>query len=580
LDLSRKSEALAGGESGQVISRGKSAESLLWDSVASDDMPKDRPPLSAQDKAALQSWLDSGADWSIDVIDPATYRHGSEAGDIWVQRLTVPEYIATVKSAVGVNISKEAREILPPDMRADGFSNTAYNLNIDLKHVEAYGRLAEIIVSRIKIEEFAARFSKNRKLSTDDKMRDHVAAIGKWLLRGPLSKEEVDAFSGIPTTVASAGGGFEDAMTYVVEAMLQSPRFIYRMEDQRGDGKLRPVSQYELASRMSYILWGAPPDQELMRAAEAGELGNPEQVAAQVARMLEDRRAIERSRQFVAEWLNLGRLANLTPNQQRFPKWNSQLASDMRDETLAFFEEVAWKENRRLADLLNAQFTFATPRLAKFYGFTPSGQGLKKYELSSLPQRGGLLTQASVLTMGGDDASMVTRGLFVLHDLLRGTVNAPPPCVNTTPPLTKAGLSMRGIAETRIADQNCGVCHVRFEPLAFGLERFDGIGAYHEADAHGNPLRDDGEVLFPGEAKPVPYNTSAELMDLLAESERVRTSLTWKLTQFCLGRPITATDARVIDSIHSSATQNGGTYSALITAIVLSDLVQNTKTKE
>ncbi len=252
----------------------------------------------------------------------------------------------------------------------------------------------------------------------------------------------------------------------------------------------------------------------------------------------------------------------------------------MREETLAFFEELVWNQKRPLAELLNAQFTFATPRLAEFYGLEPSGPELAKYKLSSMPQRGGLLTQGSVLTMGGDDASMVSRGLFVLHDLLRGTVNAPPPCVNTTPPPTKEGLTMRGIAETRIADQKCGVCHVRFEPLAFGLEKFDGIGAYHDEDEHGNPLRDDGEVLFPGEAKPVPYNNSAELMNLLAESERVRTSLTWKLTQFCLGRPITAADARVVDSIHKTAAKNGGTYSALITAIVMSDLVQNTRTKE
>ena len=361
-----------------------------------------------------------------------------------------------------------------------------------------------------------------------------------------------------PTAVSqrrwqAQGGDFDDAMTYLIEAMLQSPRFIYRLEDQLGDGYERPVSDYELASRISYILWGAPPDEELMRAADEGRLGDQHQVIAQVERMLQDRRAIERSRQFVSEWLNLGRLTNLTPNSDRFPIWDEQLAADMRAETLAYFEEIAWKQNRPLADLLNAQFTFATPKLAEFYGLKPAGPGLAKYDLTTVPQRGGLLTQGSLLTIGGDQASMVARGLFVLHDLLRGTVNAPPPCVNTTPPPTTAGLTMRGIAEVRIADQNCGVCHVRFEPLAFGLEKFDGIGAFHEKDAHGNLLRDDGEVLFPGDAEPVPYKSSAELMDLLAGSERVRASLTWKLTQFSLGRPLAAADARSVDSIHRAA---------------------------
>ena len=215
--------------------------------------------------------------------------------------------------------------------------------------------------------------------------------------------------------------------------------------------------------------------------------------------------------------------------------------------------------------------------MARFYGLKPLGKGVAKYDLKSVPSRGGLLTQGSVLTIGGDDASMVARGLFVLHDLLRGTVNAPPPCVNTTPPPTKSGLTMRGIAEARIANRKCGVCHARFEPLAFGLEKFDGVGAFHQRDRHGNQLREDGEILFPGRAKPAPYKTSAELMDLLAESDRVRESFTWKVTQFALGRPLVAADAPVVAAIHQAAQQNGGAYSSLITAIVLSDLVQNTR---
>jgi hypothetical protein len=251
----------------------------------------------------------------------------------------------------------------------------------------------------------------------------------------------------------------------------------------------------------------------------------------------------------------------------------------MQEETLAFFTEIVWKQKRPLADLLDAQVTFATPRLAKHYGLNPAGDGRQKYDVSQVKGRGGILTHGSVLTIGGDEASMVSRGLFVLHELLRGTVNAPPPCVNTTPPPTKAGQSQRAIAEARVADTRCGVCHGRFEPLAFGLEKFDGIGAYHERDEHGNELRDDGEVLFPGEAKPVAYESSAELMKLLADSPRVRESLTWKVTQFALGRPLSAADAAVVAEIHETAEQNGGTYTSLITAIVMSDLVQKKRTE-
>lgn len=579
LDLSQRLAALAGSESGKAIIPGKAADSLLWESVASNEMPKARPPLSAEEKAILRKWLEAGAVWSVDVIDPAVYRHEGHSGEIWVQRLTVPEYIETVRSAVGVDIAKEARELLPADIRADGFSNTAYNLSVDLKHVEAYSRLAELIVSRMDVLEFAARFSKSRKLSTDDTMRDHVAAMGKWLLRGPLDPQEVNAFSGIATTVASAGGNFKDAMTYIVEAMLQSPRFIYRIENQHGGGA-RQVGPYELASRLSYIIWGGPPDSDLFRAADQGDFSDPKKLDAQVARMLKDPRAVDRSLQFISEWLNLRRLSNLSPSREKFPEWTPELAADMRDETLAFFREIVWTQNRPLQELLTAQVTFATPRLAKHYGLQPVGSGQSRYDLTSVPGRGGLLTHGSILTIGGDEASMVSRGLFVLHDLLRGTVNAPPPCVNTVPPPTKAGLTQRGIAEARIANEACGVCHTRFEPLAFGLERFDGIGAWHETDRHGNNLREDGEVLFPGDAKPVKYQSSAELMQLLSGSERVRESLTWEVVQFALGRPLTSADAPTVTSIHKSAQSEGGTWTSLVKAIVLSDLVQKTRSTE
>ena len=174
---------------------------------------------------------------------------------------------------------------------------------------------------------------------------------------------------------------------------------------------------------------------------------------------------------------------------------------------------------------------------------------------------------------------MVTRGLFVLHDLLRGSVMAPPVGLDTTPVPAKPGMSNRRVSEQRIADVKCGGCHVKFEPLAFGLEKFDGLGAFHNKDEHGNTLREDGEILFPGTIKPVAYKTSAELMDLLAKSDRVRESLTWKVTQFALGRPLVAADARIIKDIHTKAWKNGGTYESLVTAIVMSDLVQMTRTE-
>ncbi len=582
LDLTQKATAFAKLKDGTPVVPGKLDDSLLWESVFHDDMPEDNAPLSTTQKADLKSWISDGATWSLDRIDPANYLNsGGASGKQWVQRLTVDEYIATVKAATGVDIETEAREILPPDMRADGFSNTSYNLSIDLKHVDAYARLAEIIVSRMKPGEFAKRFSGNNRF-TDKDMEAVILPMGTWLLRAPLEERELIIYRGISTTVASANGSFEEAIGFILQAMLQSPRFIYRIENQRGDGRPRSVGGYELASRMSYIIWGASPDAELMGLAAEGKLEG--RFDKQVERMLRDPRAIDRSVQFIDQWLNLGRLSNLKPDPKKFPRWSPQLADDMRLETTAFFKEVVWEQKRPLSDLLNAQITFVTPRLAAHYSGSPAGipdgpQEAERYDLSTNPARGGLLTQGSILTMGGDEASMVTRGLFLMQNLLRGVVKDPPPGTDTTPVPVRPGMSHRIAAQQRIDDKSCGGCHKRFEPLAFGLEKYDGLGSFHVKDHHGNTLREDGEVLFPGDAEPVKFTNAAELMDLLAGSDRVAESLTWKVTQFSLGRPLGAADAPHVQKIHEISQKNGGTWPALITAIIASDLVRMTSTE-
>jgi hypothetical protein len=806
LNLSQREAALAGGDSGHVIVAGDAAESLLWQYVDNDQMPKDRPALSPADKVLLRKWIDDGAIWTGDAIDAARHAPDRRAYH-GARRLTVPEYIQTVRSAVGVDIERDARRFLPPDVRTDGFSNTAYNQNVDLEHVQAYAELAEIIVGRMDVAAFARKYTKNARL-TDRNMRRLISRMGKWLLRGPLEDQEVEAFLRASSTMATKEGGFEEAASCIIEAMLQSPRFVYRIETQPDDPE-RPA-QYELASRLSYVLWGGPPDAELMDAADAGVLSDRDAVKLQVARMLTDPRAVERSCWFLHEWLNLEQLNNLKPNADRFPQWDARLADDMRAETLEFFKDVAWQRKRPLSELLNSQVTFLTPRLAAHYGHDADGpavessgpdftsvparvadgvvalftfqegsgdlvrdvsgcgkpivlkiadpaavrwseQGLAvesptliasddakrlaralkkssaltleawitpfdqkqagparilslsagptqrnftlgqdgdrfdvrlratstdgnglpslassdgavelkpthvvftrdrsglttlyingeqnavgdvggdfsnwddgfslvvanestndrpwrgtlhrlavynraltseeiqsnarlpaRYDLSKEPNRGGLLTQGSLLTVGGDDASMVTRGLFILQDLLYSRVGDPPACVDTTPVPTKPGLSQRAIAEARLADKSCAGCHSKFEPLAFGLEIFDGLGTFHEKDQHGNELRDDGEIHIPGDDKPVSYESCAELMDLLAASDRVKRNITRKITQFAIGRPLVAADETLIEKIHAAAQEGGGTYESVITAVVMSDLVQMAPTE-
>lgn len=560
LDLSHKSTAFRDPD---IIVPGHLEKSILWESVESEEMPEKRPPLSSDEKALLREWIETGAVWTHDHLDPAAHLLLTDPKK-FPRRLTTPEYIATVEAITGVSIAREARELLPPDLRTDGFRNTAYNLGVDLKHVEAHAQLAHLIVSKIDIAGFAARYSRNRS-TTQKPIRAHLQALGTELFRGPLSDREIDLYQGIVTSVGASGGGFDEAFAWVLRAMLQAPRFLYRME---GEG---PPTSYELASRLSYLVWGGPPDRSLLEAARKNDLHQSGALRKQVERMLQDPRAVQQSLTFISEWLNLDHLKNLQPDPETFPDWQPALAEDMRRETLAFAEHLLWEEKRPLGDLLNARFTFLTPRLAKHYGLDPKAGGFEKYDLSHTP-RGGLLTQGSLLTIGGDEASMVTRGLFVLHDLLRGAVKDPPPGVDTTPVASAPGVSQRTAAQQRLDDQSCAGCHLKFEPLAFGLEPYDGLGRFSLRDHFGNNLRQDGKIRIPGSAAPVTYETSRQLMDLLAKSPRVRQNLIWKLAQFALGRPIATGDRPHLDALYEQV-RDEQTYQNVILHLATSPLI-------
>ena len=574
LNLSRKVTAF---REDSIIVKGKSKESLLWESIFKDEMPKKRPALSSAEKKIIKEWIDNGAHWSLEEIDPAVYVHKSSINTNLARRLTADEYISTVRSTFDVDISEEARKQLPADLRADGFSNTSYNLNVDLEHIQAYSRLASQIVEKIDIKSFSKRFTNNQSF-TDKSMANFLQSMGHWVLRGPLDDDELVIYRGITTSAVAGGTSYYNSVKLVLEAMLQSPRFIYRIESQNS-GEL--VTDDELAVRLSYLVWGSSPDIQLHEKAKQRNLNKPEIIKEQIVRMLKDPKAVDQSIQFLRQWLNLNQLSNLRPDKKHFPTWKPQLAEDMKSETINFFKELVWNQGRPLPELFNAQFTYLTPALASHYGITPKKEdGLARYDLESIPSRGGLLTQGSTLTMGGDEASMVTRGLFILNDILRGVVKDPPPCVDTTPVPSEPGLSQRIIAERRIANASCGGCHSRFEPLAFGLERFDGLGTYKEIDNFKNTLRDDGELLIPGKTNAIEFKSAEELMDIMAKSDRVLKTLVWKIVQFAMGRPLGADDVSHVDKIFKEAQNKGGRYSDVITAIAMSELMYQKKIQD
>lgn len=579
LDLSQKSTAFAGGDEGPPIIPGNADGSLLWESVAEDDMPKKRTPLTKEEKNILKNWINKGAKWDLTEIDPHLYARHAFKNKNWVARLTREEYSETIRWIFGLDLSRDIKKHLPADLRADGFNNTAYNLKVSLKHIQAYHKIADLVVEKLKITSFVRPFEKCNDLE-DKCMNKVIQNMGKWILRRPLEKKEVASYLGITTSVSAAGGQYTDAVKALIKAMILSPQFIYRIEQQPSHGETWNLEPYELASRLSYMLWGGPPDRDLLKAAETGKLENRQEMIKQCQRMLKHPRAIQKSLSFIDQWLHLSRLEHLNPDPQKFPNWNKELARDMKNETLAFFKDLIWEQNRPVSDLLNAQFSYLTPELASHYGFDVKHQGMRKVDLKNRPERGGLLTHGSVLTLGGDEASMVTRGLFVMNELLRGVVNDPPADVDTTPVPAKPGLSNRSISENRIKDRACGGCHGKFEPLAFALEKYNGLGAYQEKDHHGNKLREDGMVHIPGAKHPNLFKNSAELMKILASSPRVKKSITSKIVQYAMGRPLISSDARHLEKIYKQSEAGNWTYKSILLALVSSDLVRKISTEK
>lgn len=537
---------------------------------------------------------DPGVDEQVEEVDETTLPDDVEVvpgqefecrddtddpGPALIRRLTVDEYIETVRVVTGVDIEEQARDRLPADVRTDGFTNTSYNLAVGYEHVQSFAALAGQIVDGMDVAVFAEQWASCSELS-EECLREVIDAVGLRVLRAPVEPEQMDAYLGVFEAVVAEDGTYEEAVSYVLEAMFQSPEFLYRVEDERGEGMSRPVDSWAMASRLSYLVWGGPPDEELLQAAADDDLTTVDGVSEQLGRMFDDARARGASKRFVRDWLGLNRLNNVSRDSERFPDWNAELAADMQAETLAYFESVAWEQDRPLVELYSAQETWASELLAAHYGLPDPQPGIVGYDVSSIPERGGLLTQGSLLTIGGDDASMVARGLFVLHDLLCGTIESAPPGVDTTPVPPEPGKSNRMIAETRLENGSCGGCHAQFEPFSFGLEPFDSTGVYAEMDEFGNELRQDGQLYLPGEPGSVSYESIGELNTVIAESTRARECMVLKMTQYALGRPLLQTDTCVLSEIDSQATADGGTYRATLEAIATSELMRMQRTEQ
>jgi hypothetical protein len=372
-------------------------------------------------------------------------------------------------------------------------------------------------------------------------------------------------------------GSFDNGIEMALRGLLVTPDFLFRIEHDpppSTPGTVHRISDFELASRLSFFLWSSIPDDELLKLAEEGKLKDPKVLQQQTARMLDDPKSKAFVNNFSGQYLFVRNLETQKPDPDEFPEFDSNLRRAFEQETTLFFNAIV-RENHPVTDLLDAKFTFLNERLADFYGVPGvHGSQFRRVEIAD-PNRGGILGQGSLLTVTSypNRTSVVQRGKWVLENLLGTPPPPPPPNVPSLDPHGKDGkLSMRQAMEAHRANPVCASCHSRMDPIGFALENYDGVGAWRDKDKDNGTEIDASGKLPDGSA----FTGPAGLKNLLLTQHRddFISTFTQKLFTYALGRGVEASDLPAVRAIMRDAANQNDTIPALIDSIVRSPQFQ------
>ena len=404
--------------------------------------------------------------------------------------------------------------------------------------------------------------------------RKNLAVFLPRAYRRPVTPDEVGRLVKLAARVRSQGSSFERGMQIAVQAALVSPSFLFRIErdpDPNNPKARRPLNDYELATRLSYFLWSSMPDDRLLALAAARKLGNPQAVQAEAKRMLMDPRAAQSlGDNFAAQWLQLRSINQVTPNLKEFPEFTEEVRLAMRTETMLYFQHVVG-DDKSVLDFLDSDYTYLNEPLARLYGNTSvTGREFRRVALSG-EQRGGVMTQASVLTVTSNPTrtSPVKRGRWVMENLLGSPIPMPPPGIAQLPDDKKKGPltgTLRQRMEQHRTDPACASCHARMDPIGFGLENYNAIGVWRKLD-DGHPI--DASGALPGGKS---FTGPRELrIAIKAKAPQFTRNLSEKLLTYALGRGIESSDRCNLDAIAANVAKKNYRFSALVSEIVTSE---------
>lgn len=427
---------------------------------------------------------------------------------------------------------------------------------------------------------------------TNDETRYGREVLHRFMeraFRRPVTQTEVDKMMPVFVKIRDRSESFESAMRDVLSTVLISPDFLYLMEPRdplsKANNKKQPLTEYELASRLSYFLWSTMPDEQLLSLAKRGELSQPNTLKSQVRRMIADERSWTFIRQFSNQWFDLSGLDRVAVNPEFYPGFDDQLKHDMRRETEHFFGEILNKDLSAL-NLIDSDFVMVNRPLAKHYGLTgPRGSSFERVSVGPADHRGGLLTQASILLANstGEDSHPIRRAVWILDRLLDDPPPPPPPDVpelNSEAP-DFASLPLKKQLELHRKKEACNSCHRGIDPWGVPLENFDAVGRWRTEVS--KPTRKkrqftttpvDANSQLPGDHQ-IDGIESLKHHLLEHEQDRFSRAVTKKLMSYALGRSVEFTDRDTIEQLSRRFENSGYRLANLITGIVQSEEFQS-----
>jgi len=543
-----------------------------------------RIPPGTPEETVLIAWVQHLA--HLSPAETAAAKHGAGSAIAAIEnapvlrRLTHSQYNHTVQDLLGEE--GNPADQFPPEDFVNGFKNQYQAQSVGPLLAEAYSAAAE------KLARNAFRSGDTHGLipckptsPNDTGCSEHfVRAFGLRAFRRPLSEPELKRYTALFSEEASAQHNFLKGAQIVVEAMLQSPAFLFRVENE-GNPQWRG---YEAASKLSYFIWDSMPDNKLFRSAASGELNTPEGFERAARRMLADPRAHRSVDEYVSEWLRFDRVLTAVKDRREYPQFTPELAQAMTEETRRLVADAVWN-NRNFLDIFTADYAFVNPDLAAIYNLPVPAEEFGKVQFPPNSDRAGLAGEASFLSLTSKPAetSPTARGLFVREQFLCQRVPDPPPGVNTNLPALSEDRPMtnRERLAIHLNNESCATCHNLIDSVGFGLEKYDGVGrrretlklrirsmAHHEMDKA--PKTFELALDTSGHVAGIPdsnFSSPKELGRILAQSGQCQACMVKQLFRYEEGRLETPADRAVIDRCLTDFRNSGFHFQDLMVSV-------------